>query len=160
MNLNISYSLDEHGWSTCIFFIDEKWYELNITHIFPNHPPIEVCIQSLLSMMKGGKESEFYWYGEPGGEKITLKEINKNRSLLLLVATNCDHPYEDQEEENEIYFQVQVSKKILVTLFFYEFKKIEALMQDKYYENNRKGEFPFQLFKIFELKVQDYLGIH
>lgn len=156
MNLNITYSLDEHGWSTCIFYIDDKRYELDITHIFPNHPPIESCITSLISVMKEKKESTFYWYGEPGGEKITLKALDQN--YLMLTATHCDQPDEDQEDENEIYFQVRVSKKILITFFFYEFKKISMLMQDKAYEKHRKGEFPFQLFKEFELKVYHYLG--
>lgn len=156
MNLNITYSLDEHGWSTCIFYIDGKHYELDITHIFPNHPPIECCIEALLSVMKGKKESEFYWYGEPGGQKITLKALDEN--YLMWTATNCDHPYENQEDENEIYFQIRVSKKILIAFFFYEFKKISILMQEKEYEKHRKGEFPFQLFKVFELKAHHYLG--
>jgi hypothetical protein len=160
MNLNITYFLDQHGWSTCIFYIDEKRYELDITHIYPNHPPIECCMEALISIMKGKKESEFYWYGEPGGEKMILKEIKTKKNCLLLTAINCDGPYEDPAAENEIYFQVEVSKKIFITFFFYEFKKISVLMQDKEYEKHRKGEFPFKLFKEFELKASNYLGLN
>jgi hypothetical protein len=160
MSLNLNYSLDEHGWSTCRFYINGKLYQIDITHIFPNHPPIENCIKSLLSIMKGQKESSFYWYGEPGGEKIILNEIDTEKNHLMLTAINCDHFYEKKDDENEILFKIQVSKKMLVTLFFYEFKKISILMREKDYEKNRNGEFPFKLFKEFELKVNKYLGLN
>lgn len=155
MNINISYNLEEYGWSTCIFQIEEKIYEISITHIFPNHHPIERCLQALISITKGKKENEFYWYGEPGGEKIYLKENPNQKENLMFSAINCEHFYEKQNLKNEILFEFEISKKVLITQFYFEFKKISILMQEKEYSKNRKGEFPFEIFKIFERELKE-----
>lgn len=159
MNLNISYILEEHGWSTCLIYLDEKIYEVTITHIFSMHPPIESCIQSLLSIMNGETKSSFYWYGESGGEKICLTEVDKQKNKLKITAIDCESFFEDKDEVDKVFFEFYVSKKELITHFYFEFKKISVLMKNKNYENNRGGEFPFQIFRKFEDKVLTYLEI-
>ena len=51
-----------------------------------------------------------------------------------------------------------ISKKLLITMFYYEFKKISELLKDKNYNKNRNSNFPFQSFKGFEKKVLEYLN--
>lgn len=160
MHLNINYTLDKHGWSDCIFFINGNSYEMTITHIFPNHPPIESCINALLGIMKGETERTFYWFGEPGGEKICIQEMPLRKDKVRFVAENCDHLDEIQSEDNSIFFELEVSKKTLITLFYFEFKKISVLMKDKHFSKHRNGDFPFLLFKNFELNVQHYLALN
>lgn len=55
-------------------------------------------------------------------------------------------------------FNFKFLKSISYTLF-YELKEISILMEEKEYEKDRKGEFPFLLFRAFELKVVNYLGL-
>lgn len=61
MDINISYYLAEHGWSTCWIHKDDKKYEISITHIF-SEDPIQECMFSLMKIMKGQKLAEFKWY--------------------------------------------------------------------------------------------------
>jgi hypothetical protein len=79
MDVNISYYLEEHGWSTYWIYVNEKSHEITITHIFPEDP-IEECLNSLIGIMKGESERRFIWHEEPEGERITIKEFSSKNT--------------------------------------------------------------------------------
>ncbi len=85
MNINISYYLEEHGWSICRIDTNGETYEMPITHIF-QEDPIEECMNCLIRMIDGQKASEFKWYGEPGGNRITLKEIPEQKHMVEFIV--------------------------------------------------------------------------
>lgn len=157
MDINISYYLAEHGWSTCWINTKDKTYEMSITHIF-HEDPIEECMNCLLRMINGQKNSEFKWYGEPGGERITLKEVATEKHMVEFTVdqftNDCGEIIDDFEET----LKFSIPKKLLATMFYYEFKKISELLKDKSYNKNRNSDFPFQAFKIFEKGVLEYLN--
>ncbi|CAL2081452.1 conserved protein of unknown function [Tenacibaculum sp. 190524A02b] len=157
MDINISYYLAEHGWSTCWINTNDNNYEISITHIFLEDP-IEECINCLVRMMNGQKKSEFKWYGEPGGERIKLKEIPTNKNFVKFIVEQFTTDIGDNIDDYEESLQFSISKKLLVTMFYYEFKKISELLKDKNYNKNRNSDFPFKSFKTFEKKVMEYLN--
>jgi hypothetical protein len=157
MDINISYYLAEHGWSTCWITTNDKTYEMSITHIF-HEDPIEECMNCLIRIINGQKTSEFKWFGEPGGERITLKEIATEKDTVEFTIDQFNNDCGEVADDFEESFKFLISKKILVTMFYYEFKKISELLKDKNYNENRNSDFPFQSFKGFEKKVLEYLN--
>ena len=157
MNINISYYLDEHGWSTCWIYVNDKIYEISITHIFLEDP-IEECMNSLIRMINGQKTSEFKWYAEPGGERITLKEIPTDNNTVVFIVDQFTADFGENIDDYKESLKFSISKKLLIKMFYFEFKKISELLKDKSYNKNRNSDFPFQSFKIFESKVIDYLN--
>lgn len=161
MNINISYFLEEHGWSTCWLYVDNMPYEIAISHSF--NDPIFECIDALISMIKGAKTNSFKWYGEPGGDKIILDEIATLQHCIWLkvVELNEDylgHIYELDSMEENVAIEFQIPKIQLIRMFYYEFKKISELMKDKRFALNRKHEFPFTKFLEFERVALEYMN--
>ncbi|WP_298549267.1 hypothetical protein [uncultured Aquimarina sp.] len=157
MDINISYYLAEHGWSTCWINTKDKTYEISITHIF-HEDPIEECMNCLLKMINGQKNSEFKWYGEPGGERIQIDEIPTQKHMVKVSIDQFNQDIGDEIKEFEKGTEFLIKKTLLVTMFYYEFKKIFELLKDKHYKENRNSDFPFESFKLFEKTVLEYLN--
>ena len=84
MDINRSYYLAGHVWSTCWINTRDKTYEIGITHIF-HEDPIEECMKVLNGIMKGEKMTEFKWYGEPGGDKIQINETPTQKHMVNVI---------------------------------------------------------------------------
>lgn len=156
MKINISYYLDEHGWSTCWIYANGKFYEISITHIF-QEDPIEECLNSLIGIIKGETERKFIWYGEPGGEQISIKEIPTKRHMVHFKVEGFAEDYGEQIKDLETSIEFEIKKQQLIRMMYFEFKKINELLKDKHYEENRKNEFPFKRFREFEKNAIEYL---
>ena len=157
MDINISYYLAEHGWSTCWINVDGKNYEISITHIF-SEDPIQECMISLMKIMKGQKWAEFKWYGEPGGERIKIQEVPTEKHMVYVRIDQFASDYGNEIKEVEKGIEFSIKKSLLVTMFYYEFKKISELLRDKQYRENRNSDFHFDSFKLFEKTVLEYLN--
>jgi len=161
MKVNISYYLDEHGWSSCWIYANDKLYEVSITHIYPEDP-IEECINALVGIINGEVERKFNWYGEPGGDQIIIREISTDNNKVKFSVIGFSEEYGDyigdlaaKSEKTETEFEI---KKIqLIRIFYFEFKKIFELMKDKQFEENRKNDFPFKRFREFEPLALKYI---
>ena len=157
MQINISYYLDEHGWSTCWIYTKEKSYEISITHIFPEDP-IEECLNSLIGIMKGETKRKFNWYGEPGGHQIIIKEIPNEKQQVKFQVFESYYDYGGEIDiDKKVEIEFEIKKTQLIRMFYFEFKKISELMKDNKYEKYRKNGFPFQKFYKFEKIVNDYI---
>lgn len=156
MNVNISYYLEEHGWSTCWIYANGQFLEISITHIF-KEDPIEECIKSLIGIIRGETKSQFIWYGEPGGELISMQEISSKKHMIRFKVEGFAEDYGTQIKDLEISVEFEMKKKQLIRMFYFEFKKISELMKDKHYKEHRKNEFPFERFLEFEKEAIEYL---
>ena len=121
--------------------------------------PIEGCLVSLMGIMRGEKEREFYWYGEPGGERIKIEEIPTNKHMIRFQVEGFSECYGDEIEDFEKGVDIEIKKKQLIRMFYFEFKKISELLKDQEYEENRKGNFPFQRFREFERLAIAYIDL-
>ena len=157
MDINISYYLAEHGWSTCWINVNGKNHKITITHIF-SEDPIQECMFSLMKIMKGQKLTEFKWYGEPGGERITIQEVPTEKHMVYVRFDQFASDYGNEINEVEKGIEFSIKKSLLVTMFYYEFKKISELLRDKHYGENRNSNFHFESFKLFEKTVLEYLN--
>lgn len=161
MNINISYFLEEQGWSYCWLYANGDWYKIVITHSF--NDPIVECIDALIELMRGDKTSGFNWHGEPGGVRVIIDEIStqQNYVWLKVVEFNEDYLFHTKElitQNKEAVMEFQIAKIQLVRMFYYEFKKISELMKDKYFALNRRHEFAFKHFLEFETIALEYMN--
>ncbi len=153
--MNISYYLEEHGWSSCWIQVDEKNYEFCISHSFIENP-IEKCMQSLIEIKQGKAITNFNWYGEPGGARITIKELKLQKHMVEFIVDSFTNDCGEVVNDFEEIVRFSLPKKLLATMFYYEFKKIAKLLEDKNYSKNR--DFPFKIFEIFEKEMVEYVN--
>jgi hypothetical protein len=149
--------LEQHGWSTCWIVADEKPVELCITHVF--NDPYDDLIGALLRVMRKEPLVTFFWYGEPGGERI---EIERNPDQQRMLKVRIDGFYESFGEEIKdfeptIHFEMKESQ--FLAQFYYQLKKIETLLKEPSFAKDRGGEFPFRRFRAFEEEVKNYLQL-
>ncbi len=160
-SFNISYFLDENHWSSCWIYVNEKLYEITITHIYAENP-IEEFLNALIGIMNGERERKLNLYGEPGGDQIILREKLTQKDLLDFRIIGFSEEY-GQEIKNleattaKIELEFEIKKVQLIRIFYYEFKKISELMKDKAYQAKRIDDFPFRKFREFENIALDYI---
>lgn len=160
MKINISYILEEHGWSTCWVNENGKPIEITITHVWIEDP-IEICLEALIGIMKGETHRQFDWYGEPGGNRVIIDEIPTKKHMVNFKVVGFSACFGETIDETEIRDNIpevhfEIKKIQLIRMLYFEFKKISELMKDKHYELNRKNEFPFSKFRTFEILAIDY----
>ena len=163
MQVNISYYLDEHGWSSCWIYADGKLHEILISHVYLEDP-IEECINALIGVMNGDVERKFNWYGEPGGDQVVLREIPKAKHKVEFEVIGFSEEHGDgvrglKVNKGKAEIEFEIKKIQLIRMFYFEFKKIFELLKDTQFAENRKTNFPFKRFREFELIALKYIGL-
>ncbi len=158
MKINISFFLDEHGWSTCWIYKEGSVHELHATQAFPPDP-IGECIQSLTDIMFQKPETSFTWYEEPGGSKTTIQEIPTKKHMVTYQVDDFSEDYGEEITIRKPIVSFEIKKVQLVRIYYYEFKKIAELMRDKHFKQNREDCFPLQEFLEFEKLAMQYIDL-
>ena len=151
-DLDLLLTLHPHGWSTCWLWIEEKSYQLVISHVFGE--PWEEWMQALARLIKGQQETSCYWYGEPVGHKWNF-QLQQQEVEINLEQFQEAHWEEPEELEELVSFQLQFSS--FLTLAYYQLKKTAQLLKDPAFAAHRNGDFPFAYFKQWEQEVLAYL---
>ena len=146
-DIDFFYVLDNHGWSTCLIFIEGKVYEMGPTHVFEN--PIEVLLNSMIELLSGASESEFIWADEPGEYKWSIMRNSEQKHKIAISITNCIqiNTFEKPKIEN-LNFEVKL--KLFSVCILRQMEKIRDLMTEKSFKENRGGEFPYDKFKEYK----------
>ncbi|MGV3611324.1 MAG: hypothetical protein ACO1N0_10270 [Fluviicola sp.] len=159
IEIDFLLTLDGHGWSTCWIVIPDKQpIELTITHAFYRDPYVDL-MDALSRLIKGESLVSFFWYGEPGGERI---EIERNPEQHHLLNVRIDGFYESFADEitdfaPTIHFEMKKSQ--FIVQFYFQLKKIETLLREPSFAKERAGDFAPERFKEFELEVKNYLKL-
>ena len=154
--IDILFKLNPHGWSTCVLYIMDKTIEFTITNIFGE--PIIDLIKALSDLMKGQNKVSFFWFGEPGGEKIEMNRILTEQHKIIFTASGFKEAFGDEPKDFDLTIQFEIKLKQLVTIFYLQLRKIYLLLKDKKFAENRANDFPYQEFRKFELLVFQYFG--
>ena len=145
-----------HGWSTCCIHLKDRRVEFTISHAFGD--PFFDLMKSLSQLIDKHDEVTFFWFGEPGGQRVQIKRI-KNRHHMIKVNVDVFYEsYGDQIKRFEKAVEFELKEKQLITLAYYQLKKIETLLREKSYAADRR-DFPFSDFTQLENKVKSYLGL-
>lgn len=138
-DIDLFYTLKEHGWSTCYLFINGKMHEMIISHVF--NDPIGEMLDSLIVILSGAKESNFSWFDEPGEYHWNLKRYQDRQHIIIINITS------DDKQLDGLSFEIKI--KHFCILLLSQMMKIQELLRENYSNKNRKGKFPYQIFKQF-----------
>ena len=154
-DIDLLLTLRPHGWSTCWIHAKDKMVEITISHIFGD--PYYDFMKALMQLIDKKNETSFFWYGEPGGEKVELTRLKEYRHMIEVKVNGFDECFGEDITRFEQRIEFVVKEKQLITLAYYQLKKIENLLQEKSFAATRGRDFPFRDFVRFEKKVIDYL---
>ncbi|KXX66878.1 hypothetical protein [Flammeovirga sp. SJP92] len=156
-DIDFLLTLHPHGWSTCWIYINDKKVELTISHIFTD--PYYDFMKSLSQLMDKQKETTFFWYGEPGGERIIIKRIQDRQHMIHVKVDGFYEPYGEKIKDFETTIEFEIKEKQLIILAYYQLKKISFLLKEESFSKNREKDFPFKDFVKFEDKVKGYFEL-
>ena len=154
-DIDLMLVLNPHGWGTCIFFIKSKIIELEITLAFGD--PIVDLIQSLINIIDNKNEAEFYWFGEPCGNRIRISKIMTQQNKVIISIDEFEESFGNQKKNYETIISFEIKIKHLFILFYNQLEKIQMLMEDVEYANKRKNDFPNEHFHKFKRKFTEYI---
>lgn len=148
-DIDILYSLQHHGWSTCILFVGNKIYSIDsISHAFGD--PMGDLVSANISIIGGASEVEFIWWHEPGGTQWKIVRDRDRQHQIKIIVTEFSASYGEliKDETTVVEFEIKVSH--FLTLVYYQMKKISILLKEKNFDKDRSGEFPYAEFYKFE----------
>ena len=151
-DIDYTYVLRTHGWSTCLLCINSRVYEMVISHAFGD--PLADFIAVLIGLMEGKNELSFIWYGEPGGVTwlINRKKEEKHKALFILDEFSESYGEEIKQLDRFVAFEMKIQQFVLIGYF--QMKKLFFLLKEKKYAESRKSEFPFDHFKELETLIE------
>jgi hypothetical protein len=156
-DIDLMLILNPHGWTTCFISIKNEIVELEITQVFGN--PFFDLMESLMNIIDNKTETEFYWYGEPGGNRIRISELMTQQNKVNIVIEEFEESFGKEVKNYEPKMNFEIKIKHLLILFYNQLKKIEMLMRDTEYSNKRKNDFPNKQFHKFERKFTEFINM-
>jgi hypothetical protein len=147
-DIDFFYFLENHGWSTCLIFVEGRVYEMGPTHIFEN--PIEVLLNSMTELLQGANETEFVWHDEPGEYKWSIKRNLEQKHKILVSITECTQINTFEKPKLET-LNFEVKLKLFSICILRQMDKIRDLMSEKSFKEHREGGFPYNTFKEYKL---------
>ena len=155
-NIDLILTLHSHGWSTCKIFNNGSIYEMVISHVFGE--PYTDFINSLTKLINGSDKATFFWYREPGGEKIEINRLIDKKEIHIDIFEFRESFGEDIKNfEKTLEFEIKL--KNFIILAYLQLKKTFLLLKDKDFAKDRQKDFPFNDFIKFEEIVKIYLAI-
>ncbi|RDC61448.1 hypothetical protein [Adhaeribacter pallidiroseus] len=156
-DIDILLTLNPHGWSTCWIIKERKNFELVISHVFGD--PYFDLIQALTGLINNKEEVTFFWYREPGGEKIEISRIKERRHEVRVLISGFQESFEEAIKDFKPTVEFQIKLKQLIIIMYFQLRKTFVLLKDKEYSKNRPNSFPFEEYMKFEKLASEYLGL-
>jgi hypothetical protein len=150
-NVDLILTLRKHGWSDFILTLDGEIYRFLITNIFGD--PYEMMMDELSKIIDGVEEVSFLLHDEPGTAEFKICRLKNQRHKLQVMIRESDTVSSPPCWVDKCMFTVARSQ--LVKLFYIQLKKIDLLMQDEQYRQERN--FPRWRFAKFEVLVNKFI---
>jgi len=148
-DIDFVYVLQNHGWSNCYINIEGAIYQMGPTHVFDN--PIEVLLDAFICLLKGENEVSFKWHDEPGEYIWTVTRNKEQRHKILVSISHCFYMNSPNElNPDAIQLEFEVKQRLFCICILRQMQKIQDLMTEPSFNENRRGQFPNRTFKEFE----------
>ena len=128
-------------------YVSGRIYEMGPTHIFEN--PIEVLLKAMTDLLKGADEAEFIWHDEPGEYKWSIRRNQEQKHKICVSITDCIQINTFEKPRLET-LEFDVKLKLFSICIVRQMEKISDLMTERSFSENRKGGFPFTVFKEYK----------
>jgi hypothetical protein len=137
-DIDFLFQLHPHGWSTMRLHILGASYERRVTSVIGD--PLYDFIQSLITLIKGEKQTSFTWYDEPGGVVWDIQQLPDAKHVLAIrIDEFFDSGKHDQGFKNlTTLTQFNITLQQFLLIGFYQMKKLADLLRDRQYASNRR----------------------
>ena len=144
-SMQVSFRLDEHGWSDLDLWIGDTHKNFCVTHVF--NSPLEAIAYSLIVLLRGGHEAKFELHEEPGLHIWQLSRVSDQHHLLDVSISS----HEDNFNSSRSPFEVTtftVARDFFIASFTAELEKISAQLSFPRFAKDRdSSEFPWNTLK-------------
>ena len=152
-DVDFSFHLWPHGWSTAILWVDGKSTEFHLTHVF--YDPLESLIESTTRLSNGESSSTIEWSDEPGTYILKLNVMKSERHLLSVDIAEYSrelplHTPNDLTKTTSFF----VSCDYWLHIVGAELRKIAHSFGHRHYRESRDYVFPRNLYDTFERALQ------
>lgn len=153
-DVDFSFHLWPHGWSTAILWVDGKSTEFNLTHVF--NDPLESLINSTTRLATGGSSSTIEWSDEPGTYIVKLNVIKTERHLLSVDIEEYS-PELPLHTPNDLTKTTtfNVSRDYWLHIVGAELQKIADSFGHRNYRESRDYVFPRNLYDTCERALRN-----
>ena len=121
---------------------------MTISHVFDD--PLFSIVNGLIRLINGENRVEIELYGEPGGCKISIERRMDKQHIVFLEIKEFFESFGDEIKEYNKVLSFEIKEKLLHTLFYYQFKKIQQCLIDTSFLKDREDQFPNEEFKRYE----------
>jgi hypothetical protein len=150
-NVDLILTLRKHGWSDFILTLDREIYRFFITNIWGD--PYEMLMDEFSAIIEGAEEVSFLLHDEPGTTEFKICRIKNQKHTLQVTVRESDMASSPPRWADKCMFTVAQSQ--LVKILYIQLKKIDLLMQDDQYRQERT--FPRWRFAKFEVLVNNFM---
>ena len=152
-DVDLSFHLWPHGWSTATLWIDSKPAEFQLTHVF--NDPIESLIKSTIRIANGETSATIEWSDEPGTYILSLNVVEFERHLLSIDIAEYSrelplHTPKDLTKTTTFF----VARDYWLHLTGAELRKISESFKHKHYQQIRDYVFPRERYTEMEHALQ------
>lgn len=152
-DLDFSFHVWPHGWSTATLWIDSKPTEFRLTHVF--NDPIESLIKSTIRLANGETSATIEWSDEPGTHILKFNVVETQRHLLSVDIAEYSrelplHTPNDLTKTTTFF----VVRDYWFHIVIAELHKISESFAHKHYRQSRDYIFPRERYNELESALQ------
>ncbi|TWF40331.1 hypothetical protein FHW36_10413 [Chitinophaga polysaccharea] len=148
-NIDFSFILDKHGWSTFLISIKGAIHQIGISSVLSD--PMYDITSLLLALLNNEDKVEMQWFEEPGWSIFRVIRDKTQRHILSVEIGNATDQY-GSEYEKVVGFSIK--QKQFLIIMFYQLKKSYHLLMEKSFAKDRQGEFPYDRYKKLVEKIE------
>lgn len=143
-SMQVSYRLDEHGWSDLDLWCNGKHYNFCVTHIF--NSPLNDIAGALLLLKQGEKEVSFTLHEEPGEHVWSISEIAEQQNMLIVELRSYDDNFTVSKPAYKV-IEFKVERLFFIDSFLMELNKISTQLGYPRFAKERGDDFPWETLK-------------
>jgi len=152
-DVDFSYHLWPHGWSTATLWVDAVPTEFRLTHVF--NDPLESLIEATTRLTKGEATATIEWSDEPGTYILKLNVMKSERHLLSVEIAEYSRELPIYASKDLIKTtSFCVARDCWLHLVTAELRKIAHSFEYRHYRETRDYVFPRQLYETLERALQ------
>ena len=152
-DVDFSFHLWPHGWSTATLWIDGKPSEFQLTHVF--NDPVESLINSTIRLANGETSATIEWSDEPGTYILKLNVVETERHLISVDVAEYSrelplHTPKDLTKATTFF----VTRIYWLHIVGAELRKMSGSFAHKHYRKSRDYIFPRERYTELERALQ------
>ena len=153
-DVDFTFQLWPHGWSTARLWVDNDSTEFQLTHVF--NDPLESLLTSTIRLLNGEPSAIIEWFDEPGKYNVILTELESECHLLSVDV--FESPLEFSTQTSREMSKTRtfcVAREYWLHLVISELRKIADSFGHRHYRTARNYTFPRILYDELQTSIRN-----